>query len=382
MFRVLGSICQRLLTDASRHGSPQCVASGIAIGFILGFIPWDNLISIGLIAVVLMAPIHQVSFLLSLVLTAGLHVALAPVPNAVGAWILSSSWTLECLCRLSSIPLVPWLRLNNTLVLGSVCLGVLTAVPNWVFLKWCWPQSNTLSEKSASETEMDAIHMVAATYRKTSGELDSSSRSQAELGSFDLPIPMGKVDDIGFVSRADFSSDIPVDLGIATNALLLPPSPETNGDARWEPALSSDSEQLACNSGDPRVTETLVRDTWIEVVRFRSMDNRDLLRADTESFRPSVPQPQPISSNFRPSQPMLAEKSAASFENSSVPAPIASHEATRSGAEPLASSFPSGARGSNSCQHTLSGPGSPDALRYLLRHLAANRANRDGAATQ
>jgi uncharacterized protein (TIGR03546 family) len=382
MFRVLGSLCQRLRADASRHGSPQCVASGIAIGFILGFIPWDNLISIGLIAVVLMAPVHQVSVLLSLLLTAGLHVALAPVPNAVGAWILSSSWTLECLYRISSIPLVPWLRLNNTLVLGSVCLGVLTAVPNWVFLKWCWPQSNTLSEKSASETEMEAIHMAAATYRKTNVELDSSSRPETELSSFDVPTPNGRVSDIGVVSAADFSVDITVDLGIATNAILFPPSPETNGHAKWESAQSSGSGQSASISVDPKVTETLVRDTWIEVVRFRSMDNRDLLRADAESFRPSVPRPQPISSNLTPSQPMLAEKSAASPEDSNVPAQIVSHETNRLGAEPLASSFPAGARGSNSCQHTLSGPGSPDALRYLLRHLAANRANRDGAATQ
>jgi hypothetical protein len=88
------------------------------------------------------------------------------------------------------------------------------------------------------------------------------------------------------------------------------------------------------------------------------------------------------SSSSKSVQPMIAESSTPSMDSSRLPSATGSRPA--SNLDPIASGSPSPATGNERVvpsQTTLAGPGSNDALRYLLRHLTASRAPRDGATT-
>ena len=304
MFPILGRLAHRLLADASQHATPRCIAAGAALGGVLGLIPWDSLIAVGLVGAAFVLPIHQLSAVLALLLTSSLHGVVSPIPDAVGGWVLSSSWTLEGLRRIWSVPLVPWLRLNNTMVVGSVCLGTLTAIPHWALLRWCM-QPATAARTSADKADdaLDEIALAAAQFRK------------------------------------GFPKENPkTELAIASDAAveLHPP-----------PSLDSDMSTHR--------------------VGFSSAD--------------SLSSPQ-SSSSSKSVQPMIAESSTPSMDSNRLPSATASRPASNleSNAAGSQSHAPSSERVAP-CQRTLAGPGSNDALRYLLRHLTASRAPRDGATT-
>lgn len=304
MFPILGRLAHRLLADASQHATPRCIAAGAAIGGVLGLIPWDSLIAVGLVVAAFVLPIHQLAAVLALLLTSSLHGVVSPIPDAVGGWVLSSSWTLEGLRRIWSVPLVPWLRLNNTMVVGSVCLGTLTAIPHWALLRWCMqPARNARNSAGKADDALDEIALAAAQFRK------------------------------------GFSKENPTrESAIPSNAAIeLHPPPNL----------------------DPDMSNHRV----------------GLSSADTHSSSQS-------SFSSKSVQPMIAESSTPSMDSSRLPSAAATRSA--SNLDPSAPGSPSHAPGNERgapCQRTLAGPGSNDALRYLLRHLTASRAPRDGATT-
>lgn len=304
MFPILGRLAHRLLADASRHATPRCIAVGAAIGGVLGLIPWDSLIAVGLVVAAFVLPIHQLSAVLALLLTSSLHGVVSPIPDAVGGWVLSSSWTLEGLRRIWSVPLVPWLRLNNTMVVGSVFLGTLTAVPHWAVLRWCMQPAGAIRERAGrADDALDEIALAAAQFRK------------------------------GFPKDHP-----PSELSISSNAIG-----ELNPPPNVDPDMSN--HRVGLSSADSR----------------------------------SSPQ---SSSSSKSAQPMIAETSTTSMDSNRMPNATGTRPANNldSSATGSPSHAPSSERVAP-CQRTLSGPGSNDALRYLLRHLTASRAPRDGATT-
>lgn len=389
MFRILRSLAQRLIAEASLHGSPSCIAGGMAIGAILGLIPWDNLVSACLILAVFALPVNQVAAVMTLMVTVGLHSRLAPFPNAFGAWILSSPTTLEFLRRFSRIPLVPWLRLNNTMVMGGLSIGLITVVPNWMLLQWWVRRASPMkSHEDASENEWAEIRNVAGRYRK--GTTDSALRETQSVDARRADVPTMPRDPhatepgtgmAATQAERESPTNRQVDNSSWAHAKPMPPvvglATLADSDAantmQWPPELPLD-ETLS--------SKTLVRETWIEVVRLRSLGEHCDLKVPEPSVGP-VPFPSTslLLSESNIHNPMIAQKTPSNSATGTSSAVSPARDALGNGSIAMDSALPPGPGLNHPCQQAIAGHGSTDALRYLLRHLAANRVHRDGAGS-
>ncbi len=120
----------KLIRQVWRYrGDPHAWALGVALGVLLGLVPKGNLTAV---------LISLLFFSLRVDLAIGLLTALAvsllagwldPVTHAIGNILLGAPPLQSFWERVHRLPLVPWMRWNNTVVLGSLVLGAATTWP-------------------------------------------------------------------------------------------------------------------------------------------------------------------------------------------------------------------------------------------------------------
>ena len=115
----------RRLWQARRE--PRQLALACALGFLLGVLPKGNL-TVGLVGLFVFAVRSNLPAVL-LVATAVSFVApaLDPVTGAIGERLLTHPRLVPLWWSLHELPFVPWLRWNNTVVLGSFVLGLVAS---------------------------------------------------------------------------------------------------------------------------------------------------------------------------------------------------------------------------------------------------------------
>ena len=115
----------RRLWQARRE--PRQLALACALGFLLGVLPKGNL-TVGLVGLFVFAVRSNLPAVL-LVATAVSFVApaLDPVTGAIGERLLTHPRLVPLWWSLHELPFVPWLRWNNTVVLGSFVFGLVSS---------------------------------------------------------------------------------------------------------------------------------------------------------------------------------------------------------------------------------------------------------------
>ncbi|MCG3204724.1 MAG: hypothetical protein KCHDKBKB_01440 [Elusimicrobia bacterium] len=122
----------KLLKALNSEEAPAQLAAGFAFGAWMGLLPLTGLLpSIFLI----------ISFLINInlgftVIAAAVYKLLAfaidPVANQLGFYVLTKIPSLTPFWTdLYNMPLVPYTRFNNTIVMGSLLIGFLLLVPNY-----------------------------------------------------------------------------------------------------------------------------------------------------------------------------------------------------------------------------------------------------------
>lgn len=115
----------RLLADAS----PQRIAWGLALGMLVGLVPKGNLTAALLTIIVLATRANLGAAGLAALVFSWLGALADPLTHRLGLALLTSS-TLRALWDWTyGLPLVPWLRLHNTVVLGNLLLGLALLLP-------------------------------------------------------------------------------------------------------------------------------------------------------------------------------------------------------------------------------------------------------------
>ena len=125
ILRPIRLALKALITEAT----PNQLAWGFALGVLIGLVPKGNLIAISL-GIILAASRANLGVAAATILACSfLSPMLDPASDVVGGWLLShpdlqSMWT-----SLYNKPLMPWTDFNNTVVLGSLTIGVLALYP-------------------------------------------------------------------------------------------------------------------------------------------------------------------------------------------------------------------------------------------------------------
>ena len=112
--------------------SPGQLALGLAFGVLIGLIPKDSLLpyAIGVLAV--LTPGNLVCLAAGILLGSVTSPVLDAYTHQFGMAALTyapleSTWT-----SIYQLPLAPWTRLNNTVVMGNLLLGLATFLPLYI----------------------------------------------------------------------------------------------------------------------------------------------------------------------------------------------------------------------------------------------------------
>jgi len=109
--------------------SPRRIAAAVALGMVVGIVPKDNLTAAVLGMLLLSLRLNLAAGSLSTLFFMWIGVLSEPILDRVGYALLTSPPLVPYWSRLYQLPLVPWTGLNNTIVLGSLVLGLALFYP-------------------------------------------------------------------------------------------------------------------------------------------------------------------------------------------------------------------------------------------------------------
>lgn len=109
--------------------SSRQLALGFAMGLVIGLVPKGNLIAILLMAILSASKVNLGAGMLTAFLCSWLGPFVDPVTHRIGLAVLTSRPLQPLWIALSDLPLASWSRYNNTVVLGSLILGLILFYP-------------------------------------------------------------------------------------------------------------------------------------------------------------------------------------------------------------------------------------------------------------
>jgi uncharacterized protein (TIGR03546 family) len=122
----------RLLGEAlSESATPRQMALGFALGMVIGLVPKGNLTAAALMVVLLGSRVNLGMGLAGAMLFSWIGVLTDPVAHRVGHALLARPSLRPMWAWLYDLPVVPWTGFNNTVVLGSLLIGLGLFYPAW-----------------------------------------------------------------------------------------------------------------------------------------------------------------------------------------------------------------------------------------------------------
>ena len=113
--------------------SPRQIAAGFAMGVLVGLLPVSGLLPYVILFLCFLVNINLAMMGLATAVFKLLAFAFDPLTNVIGFHLLAKTPSLNPLwTRLYNMPVVPYTRFNNTIVMGSFVLGVLLIVPMYL----------------------------------------------------------------------------------------------------------------------------------------------------------------------------------------------------------------------------------------------------------
>ena len=128
----------RLLTSVLKaNASTRQIAFGVALGMLLGLVPKGNLFAVGIATLVFASRVHLGAAVLSSISFSWVGLLLDPLSHWLGSALLTSPPLQPLFVRLYELPFAPWTQFNNTVVCGSLLIGLLSCYPTYRLAHWC-----------------------------------------------------------------------------------------------------------------------------------------------------------------------------------------------------------------------------------------------------
>ena len=114
--------------------SPNQVAWGFALGAILGLVP-NMFMKLVLFIVIMMFRVNISAAFLAWAVYEILSFALDPLFDIIGYQVLTIGSLNAFYTWLYNLPVVPFTKFNNTVVMGSLIVGIILIIPNMIIAK-------------------------------------------------------------------------------------------------------------------------------------------------------------------------------------------------------------------------------------------------------
>lgn len=109
--------------------TPHQLALGLTLGLAIGLLPKDSLLPYALGVIAILTPGNLFCLAIGITATSFLSIHLDPVTHPIGSWILTYQPLQTTWSWLHELPMAPWTRFNNTVVMGNLALGLALALP-------------------------------------------------------------------------------------------------------------------------------------------------------------------------------------------------------------------------------------------------------------
>jgi len=126
------TLIAKFLAALNANSRPGEAASGFACGILLALVPAGNLLWIVLFTVFFFLRLHLATMILTTVVFKLFIGAADPLIDALGLWILQLPRLEPLFIQAINTPVLPYLRFNNTLVMGGCAAGILLWVPSFL----------------------------------------------------------------------------------------------------------------------------------------------------------------------------------------------------------------------------------------------------------
>ena len=141
--------------------TPHQIGLGMALGVAVGLIPKDSLLPYAIGIVAILSTANLLCFGIGVIVAHVVSPALDHLTHLIGSWFLTFSPLEPIWATLIDLPVMPWTRFNNTVVLGTLILGILLAVPVYTMtrmvsrtiVRWFasrWSRTNAGSSPAAT----------------------------------------------------------------------------------------------------------------------------------------------------------------------------------------------------------------------------------------
>lgn len=132
IFKILSKFVKALRSQ----DSPSQIAWGIALGTILGLTPFLTFHNFIIIILIFLIKVNLSAVIFSLILYSLLGYVLDPVFHALGFVLLVNVDFLQPVwVWLYNLPIAPFTRFNNTVVIGSLMCALILLIPHYLFFK-------------------------------------------------------------------------------------------------------------------------------------------------------------------------------------------------------------------------------------------------------
>jgi uncharacterized protein (TIGR03546 family) len=127
----------KILSVLNGEISPKQIAAGFAWGVLLGLIPLKGLLATLLLIVGFVVNINLTIMFVAAAIFKIFAYGVDPIANQIGFHLLTKVDGLHGLwTQLYNMPLVPYTKFNNTIVLGSFVIGLILLLPMYVAAHW------------------------------------------------------------------------------------------------------------------------------------------------------------------------------------------------------------------------------------------------------
>ena len=125
----------KLIHVLSSNTAPGEIAHAVSCGVILGFLPKDNLMWYVLFVFIIFLRIQRSVLTLSLLVATLLTALLDPYFDELGVWVLTRKDLIPLYYKLLNIPFVAFTKFHNSVVMGSLIIGLLCYIPVYILTR-------------------------------------------------------------------------------------------------------------------------------------------------------------------------------------------------------------------------------------------------------
>ena len=302
MFLRISRNSKRIIAILSQHRKPTQIAWGIAIGIILGLIPKDNLVAFSLVVFLACLRVNQLAACVTAVSISLISGWMSTMTIYAGTLLLDQPVVTSGIGYLYRFPVLPWTCLENTLVLGGIAVGLASLLPSYVI---CW-RSLSKAKQKLDSIELEQIANGAIQYRKSVADqsrmrqeklppslkvisVDNAVEDDSKANTYAEPTPVSSK--MGGTSLADSSSKVHSFVAESVEA-----KPNT-ASFQWRNRNRKQKPIHTIFTGEimPDGNDTILRETVIEVVRYRHLASMSRDTNSNQSYSAADPQTKEIS---------------------------------------------------------------------------------------